>query len=238
MSVRAAIFDVYGTLLEVGPPPADAEERWRQLFREMFHTEPVLDRVGFSVACSQAIARRHAAARGRGIVWPEIHWPSIVAGVLPALAGLAPADQAEFLYRHIGTGHTVWMTAETAATLRWLEARQCLLGIASNAQAYTLRELGEALAGHGAGMAMFARDLCFWSFEHGFSKPDPHVFEILTTRLAARGVEPAQVVMIGDRADNDIAPARAHGWQVWRRGVGGDQEWPVFREWLMRLERA
>ena len=38
------------------------------------------------------------------------------------------------------------MTAETAAALRWLKERRCLLGIASNAQAYTLRELQEALA--------------------------------------------------------------------------------------------
>ena len=58
---------------------------------------------------------------------------------------------------------------------------------------------------------MFDPELRFWSFENGFSKPDPHVFRILTARLEARGISPSETLMVGDRFDNDIEPARAHG---------------------------
>ena len=83
----------------------------------------------------------------------------------------------------------------------------------------------EALAAHGLGLDLFDRDLCFWSFEHGFSKPDPHVFQILTARLAARGIRPAETLMVGDRLDNDIEPAQAHGWQTWQLGPAADGDW-------------
>jgi FMN phosphatase YigB (HAD superfamily) len=216
MNIRAAIFDIYGTLLEVGPPPPDADLRWQGLCRDLLHIEPPLSRLEFSVASSKVIARHHAAARARGIPWPEVHWPSIVAEVVPELAQLPRHDQGEFFFHPIQPGHTTGMTAETAATLRWLKDRECLIGIASNAQAYTLRELQEALSTHGLEMDLFERDLCFWSFEHGFSKPDPHVFQILTARLAALGISPPETLMVGDRLDNDITPAKAYGWQTWQ----------------------
>jgi FMN phosphatase YigB (HAD superfamily) len=232
MKIRAVIFDIYGTLLEVGPPPPDADARWQRLCRDILHSERTLNRLDFSVASSQVIARHHQAARARGIPWPEVHWPSVVAEVLPELAQLAPHDQEEFLFHQIQTDHTTHMIAEAADTVRWLKERHCLLGTASNAQLYTLRELHEALGAHALGMDLFDRHLCFWSFEHGFSKPDPHVFQILTIRLAALGISPRDTLMVGDRLDNDIEPAKAHGWQTWQLGPAGDGDWAGLREAL------
>ncbi len=232
MNLRAAIFDIYGTLLQVGPPPPDADARWQRLWRDFLHIEPRLSRLDFSVASSKVIARHHEVARARGIPWPEIHWPSVVTEVVPEVAQLPSHDREEFLFRQIQTSHTIRMTAETASVLRWLKERPCLLGIASNAQAYTLRELNEALATHALGMVLFERDLCFWSFEYGFSKPDPHVFQVLTARLEARGIRPAEVLMVGDRLDNDIEPARDFGWQPWQLGPQADGGWASLRETL------
>lgn len=232
MNIRAIIFDVYGTLLEVGPPPPSADARWQRLCREMLQQEPPLTRLQFSVASSRVIARHHAAARARGILHPEVHWPSVVAEILPGLAALSPEDRDEFLLRQIRTGHTTSLTAEAVATLRWLKGRSSLLGIASNAQAYTHRELQEALAAQGLGLDCFEPDLCFWSCEHGFSKPDPHVFQILTARLAARGIGPGEALMVGDRLDNDIQPAGLHGWRTWHLGPAGDGDWVGLRTWL------
>ena len=42
----------------------------------------------------------------------------------------------------------------------------------------------------------------------GFSKPDPRAF---LTAAAALGVAAADCIMVGDRIDNDIAPAKALG---------------------------
>jgi putative hydrolase of the HAD superfamily len=237
MSIRAIVFDIYGTLLEIGPPPADADPRWQRLFEELLQMAPPMGRLEFSVACSMAISQVHKAARAHGISSPEVYWPSIVSGIVPEFTRLSPAEQDEFLFRQIQTGHTVGMTGETADMLRWLRDRRFLLGIASNAQAYTLRELREELSDQRLGMDLFERDLCFWSYEHGFSKPDPHVFQILTARLEARGVRPAEILMVGDRTDNDIEPARAHGWQTWQLGVRADGTWTGLRERLLAPPR-
>ncbi len=216
MKIRAIIFDIYGTILEVGAPPPDADARWQCLFRDLFQTDPDMSRLDFTVASRNVIHHRHKAARALGIPWPEVCWPSVVAEVLPGLSRLSRQDQEEFLYRQIQTGHTTHIALDTAAALCLMRERQYLIGIASNAQAYTLRELHENLAAHELDLNLFDQDLCFWSFENGFSKPDPHVFQLLTARLAARGVGPGETLMVGDRLDNDIAPARAHGWQTWR----------------------
>ena len=50
MNIRAIIFDIYGTLLEVGPPPPDADARWQRLFADLLHSEPRLSRLDFYVA--------------------------------------------------------------------------------------------------------------------------------------------------------------------------------------------
>ena len=89
-----------------------------------------------------------------------------------------------------------------------------LLGIVSDAQPYTLRELDEGLRSAGLSLAIFEKHLCLWSFEAGLYKPDPHVFRTLVFRLARRGIRPDETLVVGDRIDNDIEPARAQGFQT------------------------
>lgn len=233
MNVRAVLFDLYATLLEVGPPPADAEGRWQELFQEMLGIAPPLGRLEFFAACSQVVARQHDVARRQGVPWPEVQWPSIVKEVLPDLARLSSeSERAAFILRQMETTRTVELAASTAALLRWLRARDVVLGILSNAQAYTWLELDAALAAHGLDRQIFERELCVLSFEHGFSKPDPHSFRILTARLEARGIPPADILMVGDRLDNDLEPARACGWQTWHRTGSPDTAWADLRNWL------
>lgn len=238
MTVHAVIFDIYSTILEVGPPPADAEQLWQGLFRETLDANPPLSRTQFSIATAQVIARLHADARSRGIQWPEIQWPSVALEVIPGLACLPARKHDDFLFRQMQIGRTLRLAEGAAECLRWLKSERRLLGIASNAQAYTLRELDEALSGAGLNLSIFERELRFWSFEHGFSKPDSHAFRILTARLEARGIRPAETLMVGDRLDNDIEPARAQGWRTWllttaaRPKPGTAGSWNDLRAWL------
>jgi FMN phosphatase YigB (HAD superfamily) len=232
MNIRAVIFDLYGTLLDVGPAPPDGDARWRCLCHDWLHVEPRWGRLDFSVECETVTRRRHKTAQAQGISWPEIEWPSVVVEVLPELAQLASPDREEFIFRQIQTGHTTVMRAETAAALVWLKKSVGLLGIASNAQSYTVRELQESLAAQALRMDLFENDLCFWSYTHGFSKPDPHVFQILTARLAARGISPSEILMVGDRLDNDIRPAQAHGWQTWQLDLSANRDWAALRATL------
>jgi len=216
MNIRAAVFDIYTTILEVGPPPANADALWRKLFEDSLGTPPPLSRTDFSIRTSQVVARLHTAAKARGIPWPEILWPAVVLEVIPALGRLNAVKLEDFIFRQMQIGRALRLADGAADCLRHLNDNGILLGIASNSQAYTLRELTGALQGAGLNLSSFDRDVRFWSFENGFSKPDPHVFRILTARLEARGIGPAQTLMVGDRLDNDIEPARTFGWQTWQ----------------------
>lgn len=216
MHPRAIIFDVYGTLLEVGPPPVDADARWDKLFREWLHGTPPMDRLDFLMATSKVIARCHEASLAQGIAWPEVSWPAVVVQVLPAITHLSRKERDELLFRQMQTMHTTHLMPGAAEALRHFKAQHALLGLASNAQPYTLHELQEALAPHGLGMDLFERDLSFWSFEYGFSKPSPHVQQILSTRLASHGIAPTETLMVGECQDNDLNPAQAFGWQTWQ----------------------
>jgi FMN phosphatase YigB (HAD superfamily) len=236
MMIRAAILDVYNTLLKVGLPPADAEDRWESLCREFLNAPPALTRADFASAASVVISRLHSDARSKGIPWPEVQWPSIVREVLPALGELAPDRVEEFVFRQMQLSRTLKLVDGSAECLRYFREQGCRLGIISNAQGYTLRELSESLAPVNIDLFWFENDLQFWSFENGFSKPDPHAFRILTARLERSGVAPGQILMIGDRLDNDIEPARAQGWKTWHllgeKGTGAAGRWKDLREWI------
>lgn len=236
MKIRAAILDIYTTILAVGPAPTDADALWHHLFEELLDQPPTVTRTEFSDRTARVIARRHAAARACGIPWPEILWPSVVLEVIPDLARLPASRLDDFLFRQMQIGRTLRLAEGAAECLRRLNDQGILLGIASNSQAYTLRELTTALQGTCLNLSQFECDLRFWSFENGFSKPDPHVFRILTARLEARGISPAEILMIGDRADNDIEPARAFGWQTWQLISGKQSEqsgdWHDLLVWL------
>jgi FMN phosphatase YigB (HAD superfamily) len=224
MSIRAAIFDIYDTLLEVGPAPADAAQRWEGLWRKMLDTPVPLTLAAFAAVCDRLVTRDQDAARAIGVKYPEVFWPQIVAEVRPELAALSAEARSEFVFQHAQLLHTVRLMPEAADVLKAFDHSRILLGVASNAQPYTLRELEQALKGVGLSSRLFNPALCFFSFEVGFSKPDPNFFRLLTTRLRLMGVQPAETLLIGNCPENDVVPARAQGWQIWH--LTGDGENP------------
>lgn len=67
-------------------------------------------------------------------------------------------------------------------------------------------------------------NLVIASAEEGFSKPDIRIFQIALERS---GCEPQKAIMIGDRIDNDIVPAKLLGMHtIWvKQGFG--QYWNI-----------
>lgn len=232
MKADAVILDLYQTLLTVGPPPRHADASWRRLARPIDEAAPSL--AGFAAACRSAIEVEHRRARAAGIAWPEVNWDGIACTAWPALLRLPASARARLLAAHAGLVRTVRMPAAAATFLRTVSAQGIPLGLASNAQPYTLVELRRELARHGLRPHLFDRTLCFFSFEHGFAKPDPHVFRLLAARLALRRVTPDRILMVGDRADNDLEPARRAGWQTWHLDAAAPraQGWTALRRAL------
>ena len=70
-------------------------------------------------------------------------------------------------------------------------------------------------------------DLVIASAEEGVAKPDPRIFQIALERS---GCKPENAVMIGDRIDNDIEPAKRMGMKtIWiKQGFGGF--WNICKE--------
>jgi HAD superfamily hydrolase (TIGR01549 family) len=85
--------------------------------------------------------------------------------------------------------------------LRRLAERHLKLGIVANQPAATLGKLERV------GIANFF-DHTGLSGVTGFCKPDTRAFALAAEEL---GVPPAKCIMVGDRIDNDIAPAKALG---------------------------
>lgn len=88
-----------------------------------------------------------------------------------------------------------------ADVLRALKARGLKLGLAAN---QPMRAL-ESLKQHGIGEYFSNQGL---SAFYGFRKPDVRLFLCACEDL---GVTPAECIMVGDRIDNDVAPAKLLG---------------------------
>lgn len=100
---------------------------------------------------------------------------------------------------------------DTNKTLRLLSTKY-KIGIITNQPLGTKERLKKY------GIAQYI-DLIIASAEEGISKPDRRIFEIALKRS---GCQPNEAVMIGDRIDNDIIPAKLLGMQtIWvKQGFG------------------
>ena len=225
--VRLVVFDVYQTLLWPREGPDRVDEAWEALcgqagvggmgFRE------------FGDGCAEEVRRRNAAAREGGEPWPEVRWRDVAVAVLPGLAAFREECCEEFLHGHARLQRTCVLYPGVRGVLARLRHAGVLLGMASNGQEYTRRELASA----GLPLWWLAGDLQFLSGDHGYAKPSPKVFDWLAAAAARRGIRPGEILMVGDREDNDMVPAREAGWQAWHLR-DGQQGWPELAEALLR----
>lgn len=95
--------------------------------------------------------------------------------------------------------------SETYELLQIL-SKQYKIGIIANQSAGTAGRL------RNYGLSSFI-SLCLASAELGLEKPDPAIFNLALERAQCK---PNEAVMIGDRVDNDIRPAKALGWKTIR----------------------
>ncbi len=98
------------------------------------------------------------------------------------------------------------------SVLATLKGRGYRLGVIANQSPGTLRRL------EGWGIAQYF-EVVMASAEEGLEKPDARLFR---RALFAAGCRPEHAAMVGDRLDNDVAPARRLGMKaVWvRQGPG------------------
>lgn len=197
--IQTIICDVYGTLLHVTPGPKNAEAEWHKLWTKLLPEHPVVSLTELQQQLRDAVKIHHAAS---AVAFPEVDWVALLGEFVPKF----PARMAR---HHARLQRRCELMPGAAEFMR---ATQLPMGICSNAQAYTLMEFRLALRQQRLQLERFHRELTFWSFEHGTAKPNPEIFHRLT-QLSK--LQPEQLLMVGDRLDNDIQPAKEAGWNTW-----------------------
>jgi len=140
--------------------------------------------------------------------------PDVLRRILKILG--VPTTDAKDVYRAAQYPHALERPfVDAPPVLRQLAAR-FHLGVIANQEG----GVRERLRGHGWG-SLFA--VCVSSAEEGVKKPDPAIFRLALARAGCRADE---ALMVGDRIDNDIAPAKSIGMSTVRvrQGLARKQE--------------
>ena len=201
--IRAAIFDIYGTLLIAPPGGFKADPTFdptlAAIIESFGHPAPA----GPTLAIEQLIQDHH---RNSPHPHPEIDLRAILRELLTTETNVTPIVQAIEDARILCEP-----MPESAETLRSLAASGIHLGFLSNAQSNTLPMLDRILGGV---LPLFDPDLTVLSYQHGIAKPSPELFQILTERLATLGITPAETLYVGNDPMQDIIPAKAAGFRT------------------------
>lgn len=255
--VRAVFWDVYGTLFGVSvgdlQQTLEYEDRLAQaagMVIEEFGlalplTQLYPDRsahIALRDRYLQLIAESHERSRTAGIEYPEvvieIIWKSILEDcqhlgyetgleepVLDTAYRIAYYFDASIQHNYLYPGIAQCLTELAKANLTQ--------GIISNAQFYTpiqlRRLLREELRRDDVELEeFFDESLVCFSYELGYSKPNPGAFQNANAILAKRGIQPEQIVYIGNDMLNDIWAAAQAGWRTLLLAV--DESQTVLRE--------
>jgi HAD superfamily hydrolase (TIGR01509 family) len=188
--LRWVFLDVGNVVMNDDPVMAYIYEA---LFRE-------LGRRGIEMSEEELLAEREEEIRAHGTG----HWSVLAERYLgtEGLEALARSS-AEHLRRNYLAYHNV-LPGMTEA-IEELNRDFCLAVLANQ-----MREAEQALAECG-----FSRHFRFYALSEVIDrhKPDPEIFRWALEQAACR---PEEAVMVGDRIDNDVVPAKAIGlWTIW-----------------------
>jgi FMN phosphatase YigB (HAD superfamily) len=173
------------------------------------------------------IAIKHGLSAEKKIEFPEIRIETIWDAIVLMLkrrgydsSAMHLGGDADFLkcvaYCYNFFSFNRGLYPGVAEALQRLRSENIFLGIASNAQFYTLIDLSLFLQDQTAGecddyVRLFDRDLLFFSFEYGVSKPHQLLFRKLFDALYEYHVLPSQALFVGNDLASDIRPAQQAG---------------------------
>ncbi|NIL98178.1 MAG: HAD hydrolase-like protein [Planctomycetales bacterium] len=236
--VRAALFDIYGTLLISASGDVEASQEAAR--GAAFTAALAAAGVDFRGDAQQGvqclwdqIAEEHRQASRAGIEYPEVDLVQVWRQTLVRLAGegLAAPRAGSFTPGSGGPGgpsdgdlqrlaceyemrvNPVWPMPGARQCLEKLQAAGLLLGLISNAQFLTL-DLWRLLLEADAGGFEFDQQLQYYSYQYGRAKPGTELYELAAKGLAERGIGTAEVVYIGNDMLKDILPAGAVGFRT------------------------
>jgi len=231
--IRGVVWDIYGTVCGVDLGDLEksltAEDRLAEvagILLDEFDLGESLHRLNPDQPPPQTlrdlyvrgIADSHQRSRAEGIEYPEVKIERIWLDILQQCAGRGfrfpsgePPLQTAYrcAYFFDGTLQHTYLYPQAAPVLSRLQRAGLRQGIISNAQFYTPIHLRRLLrrASNWDDLELkklFDPPLIFFSYELGYSKPNPGAFERALTYLKGWDIRPEQVVYIGNDMLNDI----------------------------------
>ncbi len=237
--VRAVIWDIYGTLcgMDTGALSQSLTEPERlsksaEATAQEFNLEVSLQKLCPNLPPAQTLSQMylreieasHARSLQQDIQYPEVVieriWQRILAdccrvGYEPPYAEPLLQTACRAAYFFDCSLQRTYFYAQAASCLARLQKADLVQGIISNAQFYTpwhlRRLLREATGGTMELEDIFTPSLILFSYQLGFSKPNPAAFRLALRHLKTLNISADQTVYVGNDMANDIAVAARQG---------------------------
>ena len=222
--IRAVLLDIYGTLLvsasgDIGA--ADPNVRG-DAFAEAIGAVGGRCQGNASAGAAEVhrvIEQHHTNARAAGVEYPEVEiievWQDVCRNLAERSEIEVPenVDLARLAIEFEVRVNPIWPMPGWEQCLAELRSRGTVVGIISNAQFFT------PLAIHAVGRKSldelgFDALLRYYSYEHRCAKPGRELYDLAVDGLDAKGIDPREVLYVGNDMRNDIWPAVSVGFHT------------------------
>lgn len=228
-NIKAVIFDIYGTLI-ISSSGDIMQDRYDA---SMFHQ--ALQSAGFQILVpekelmdiypifEQEVLAGKEKAKASGIPFPELNiveiWEKTLAKAETSglIAGVDGVDFKLFTFVFELSSNRVWPMPGVKEMLQSLKEKGYPLGIVSNAQFYTPVMMNYFLYGRIKAdefLDGFEPDLSVFSYKILKGKPDVSIYEALHKPLRLRGLQPEEVLFVGNDMLKDIYAASMAGFKT------------------------
>lgn len=201
-NIKIVLFDAVGTIIFPKPEISQAYFDIGSRYLEELDQQQVLSRFQrvFSSVFSAENARMPVTEESTVLAWRKV-----VEGTFPECEE-ASGELFQALWEHFASSESWGIYEDVAACFERLLNRGLVLGIASNFDS----RLEKIVMQH---PVLSQVQYVFHSAQLGWNKPASGFCDGIAQRLQ---MSADQIVLVGDRLDNDIQPALEAGWQgIW-----------------------
>ena len=216
-SIRAVIFDIYGTLIISGSGDvgaADQSDRGDMIETAIRLAEISIGRGRLPTIddLHQQIRLSNEARKGEDCPKPEVDIVDVWRKTLRqcGIDGFSTRACHRLAAGYESLANPTWPMPGARDCLQTLSSRGLDLGIVSNAQGFTL-PLIEDLGGDFGVNSVFDSNLCVFSNRYRQAKPGPRLFDVLCKSLSKLGIKPRQAIYVGNDRLNDVWAATEAG---------------------------
>ena len=219
-SVRAVVFDVYGTLVisgsgDVGSADTTGEDS--KIVEAMAAVGIVsqAERIPTVAELHEQIKRLNDVRRDESCPKPEVDivdaWRKTLESRQTEFRGNATKCVVQLAAEYEARANPTWPMPGAAELLSRLKEAGIPLGIVSNAQVFTPFLVENLLAEESLQQGGFDSELCIFSSRFRQAKPGPRLFDVLRAGLARRGILPHEAIYVGNDMLNDVWAASQAG---------------------------